>query len=63
MPDTETFECAGCGGTFPSDRAGMGMNMGSEPEFWCDCCKPPATANEIVQTIQAFTGLKGPGKK
>lgn len=59
MPETEEFICEGCGGRFPVERAGLGMNIGAGPEYICDHCAPPATAKEGTEIIKAVVKAVG----
>lgn len=49
----ENFVCGQCGGKFPMDRVGLGMNIGTGPEYICDHCAPPATAEQGIEIIAA----------
>lgn len=55
----ERFVCEQCGGEFPMDRVGLGMNIGAGPEYICDHCAPPVTPEQCIEIIAAAVKATG----
>lgn len=45
------FECFKCGKKIQANEAGLGMNVGFGPQYWCRECEPPKSAEEIIRSI------------
>lgn len=50
--------CFACGKKFDANKAGLAMNMGFGPQYWCQDCKPPASGQEVGETIERFINPK-----
>lgn len=51
---TETVACDGCGVIFDPQAAGLAFCMGGTPEYYCQKCEPPSTAEEAIKSIDNF---------
>jgi len=54
----EKVRCFKCDKEINPNEAGLGMNMGFGPRYWCRTCEPPMKAEDIIKSMDRFMNPK-----